>query len=131
MFISCLIIELNYAKAISARPSFSGTQALCVGRSIWQQLPPPRGSTVRGGLGLLLFDFSRSHLIRHSTIGRSSPDECWVRCRDLYLTTHNTHKRQTSMPLAGFETAISESELPHTHTLDHGATGIGAASINF
>ena len=63
-------------------------------------------------LGLPLFDFSRSHLMRHNTIGRTPSDEGWVHCRDLYLTTHNTHKRQTSMPLAGFEPAFSESEVP-------------------
>jgi len=70
------------------------------------------GSKFLLGLGLLLFDFSRSHLMRHSTIGMNPPDECWVRFRDLYLTTHNTHKRKISMPLAAFEPAISESELP-------------------
>jgi hypothetical protein len=43
--------------------------------------------------------------------------------RDLYLTTHNTHKRRTSMLPAGFEPVISASERPHTHALDHAATG--------
>ena len=69
--------------------------------------------------------------IRHNTIGRTPPDEWCVRCRDFYLTTHNTHKRQISMILAGFKPEISESELPQTHTLDHAATRIGVASISF
>jgi len=43
----------------------------------------------------------------------------------LYLTTHNTHKRQTFMPSAGFEPAIPASQRPHTHALDRAATGIG------
>jgi hypothetical protein len=34
--------------------------------------------------------------------------------RDLYLTTHNTHNRQTSMSPAGFEAAIPASERPQT-----------------
>ena len=43
----------------------------------------------------------------------------------LYLTTHDTHKRQTSMPLAGFEPAIPASEWPQIHALDRAATGTG------
>ena len=46
--------------------------------------------------------------------------------RDLYLTTHNTHKRQASMPVAGFEPAGPARERPRTHALDRAATaGIG------
>jgi len=44
--------------------------------------------------------------------------------RDLYLTTHNTLKRQTSMPVAGFETAIPTSERPQNYALDGAATRI-------
>jgi len=35
---------------------------------------------------------------RHTTLGRTPLDEWPARHRGLYLTTHNTHKRQTSMP---------------------------------
>jgi len=45
--------------------------------------------------------------------------------RKLYLTTHNTHNRQTSMAPAGFEPAIPASERPQKHVLDPAATGIG------
>jgi len=38
--------------------------------------------------------------------------------RDLYMTTHNTHKRQTSMPQAGLEPANPASEKPQIHSLD-------------
>jgi len=34
--------------------------------------------------------------IRHTTVGRSPLGEWSARRRDLYLTTHNTHSRQTS-----------------------------------
>jgi hypothetical protein len=47
-------------------------------------------------------------------------DESSVRRRDLDLT-HNTHKRQASMPLAGFEPTILASELPPTHALNRAA----------
>ena len=45
--------------------------------------------------------------------------------RDLYLTTNNTHNRQTSMPPAGFEPTISVGERPQTYALDRAATGTG------
>jgi len=32
-------------------------------------------------------------------------------------TTHNTHNRETSMPLVGFEPTISAVERPHTYEL--------------
>jgi hypothetical protein len=43
--------------------------------------------------------FSRLHndTFRHTTLGRTPLDEGPARRRDLYLTTHNTHKRQISM----------------------------------
>ena len=44
---------------------------------------------------------------------------------DLYLTTRNTHKTQTSMPSAGFEPTVPASERPQTHALDRATTGIG------
>jgi hypothetical protein len=31
---------------------------------------------------------------------------------DLYLTTHNTHNRKTSIPPVGFETIIAAGERP-------------------
>ena len=43
--------------------------------------------------------------------------------RDLYLTTYNTHNRQTSMPPVGFEPAISAGELQQTCALDRAAIG--------
>jgi hypothetical protein len=42
--------------------------------------------------------------LRHITIRRAPLDEWSARRRDLYLTTHNTHKRQTSMPPGGIRT---------------------------
>jgi hypothetical protein len=57
-------------------------------------------------------------------------DEGSARRRDLYLTTRNTHNRQTSIPPAGFEPAIPESERPQTHALDRAATGIGYNTVN-
>ena len=58
------------------------------------------------------------HTQRRTTVGRTPPVECSAQRRDLYLTTHNTHGRQKSVPPAGFEPAIPASKRPQTHTLD-------------
>ena len=55
---------------------------------------------------------------RHTTVGRTPLDERSVHRRDLYLTTHDTHNRQISMPPVGFEPTISAGERPAaTHLL--------------
>jgi len=62
---------------------------------------------------------------RHTTFNRIPLDEWSDRRRELYLTTSDTHKRQTSMPPAGFEPAILASERPQINTLDRKANEIG------
>jgi hypothetical protein len=54
------------------------------------------------GQGLLIIDVLRSQT--HTAVGRTPLDEWSARRRDLYLTRHNTHKRQTSMPPGGIRT---------------------------
>ena len=44
------------------------------------------------------------HTQRRTAVGRAPLDEWSARRRDLYLTTHNTHNRQTSMPPGGIRT---------------------------
>ena len=66
------------------------------------------------------------HTQGRTTVGKTPLGEWSARRRDLYLTTHNTHNTQTSMPPVGFEPAISAGERPQTHTLDRAATGIDA-----
>ena len=57
------------------------------------------------------------HTQQHSTVGRTPLDEWSARRRDLYLTTHDTHNRQISMPPVGFEPKISEGERPQAARL--------------
>jgi hypothetical protein len=61
------------------------------------------GSTALYGSGPPRFrrGFMITHL-RHTTVGRTPLNEGPARRRDLYRTTHNTHKRQPSMPPVGF-----------------------------
>jgi hypothetical protein len=46
---------------------------------------------------LLITEASRSHPTRHTTLDSIPLDEWSARNRDLYLTTHNIRKRQTSV----------------------------------
>jgi hypothetical protein len=62
--------------------------------------------------------------LRHSTVGRTPLDEWSGLRRNLYLSKHNTHKKETSMPPAGFGPAIP-SERPQIHALDRAAPGTG------
>ena len=66
---------------------------------------------------------------RRTTVCRIAPDEWSTRRRDLYLTTHNTHNRQTTMPPVGFEPTISTGERPQAYALDRTATGTDKNSI--
>jgi len=49
------------------------------------------------------------------TLGRSPLGKGTARRRDLSLTIHNTHKRQTYVPQARFEPTNPASERPQTH----------------
>ena len=71
------------------------------------------------------------HTQRRTTVNRTPLDEWSARHRDLYLTTHNSHNRQTSMPPVGFEPTISAGEQPQTYALDRAATGTGALHFTF
>ena len=65
------------------------------------------------------------HTQRRTTFGRTPLNEWSARRRDLYLTKHNTHSRQTSMPPVGIEPTNSVGERPKTYTLDRAAIGMG------
>jgi hypothetical protein len=70
------------------------------------------------------------HTQQRITVVRTPLDEWSAPRRDLYLKTHNTHNRQTSMPTVWFEPTISAGERPQTYALDHAATGTGNMYIS-
>ena len=82
-----------------------------------------KGPPVLVGQGLSLSIFTVS--LRHTTVGRTPLGEGSARSRELYLTAHNTHNRETSIPPAGFEPATPGSERLRTHALDRVASGLG------
>jgi hypothetical protein len=78
---------------------------------------------------LLIVEDSWSHSVRHTTLCRTPLDKWPAQCRDHYLTTNNTHNRQTSILPLEFEHTSPESERPQTHALDSAATGIRHRSM--
>ena len=85
--------------------------------------PPPQGDRASSFKRFLDHTQRRTRVTRdHSLTGVG---EWSARRRDLYLTTHNTHNRQTSSPPVGFELTISAGERPQTYALDRAATGTG------
>jgi hypothetical protein len=74
-----------------------------------------------------MFEDSRS--LRHTTLGRTAVDGRSARLGDLYLTTHNNHNRQISMPPAGFEPTIPAREGPQTHSLDRATSGMAVSLL--
>ena len=76
-----------------------------------------------------LFLMFQDHTQRRITVGRTPLDEWSARRRDLYLTTYNTHNRQTTMPPVGFEPTISADERPQTYALDRTATETGYSTV--
>jgi hypothetical protein len=95
------------------KPSARGTQVV----SRWPIFVFPHGATAPSGTGPPHHQ-GFTITLRHTTLGRTPLDEGPARRRDLYLTTHNSHKRQTSKPPVGFEPTIPVSERPQTHALD-------------
>jgi hypothetical protein len=83
---------------------------------LWWDSPPwARGSS---------FPRLHDHTQLHITLGRTPLNEWSARRRDLYLTTHNAHNRQTAMVPAWLEPTIPASKRPQIHALDRAATGI-------
>jgi hypothetical protein len=76
--------------------------------------------------GLLIIGDSSHSDIPHSVGLLSTSDQPDA---DLYPPTHNTHKRKTSMPRAGFEPTILVSKRPQTQAVDRAATGIATILI--
>jgi hypothetical protein len=74
------------------------SEYFCLPLSVWfhQFFPLWRNSPTRTMAALLLRFLA--HTQWHTTIGRTPLDEGSTRRKDLYLTSHNTHQTQTSMP---------------------------------
>ena len=70
--------------------------------------------------GVMASSFLRflDHTQRRTTVSRTPLDEWSARRRDLYLTTHNRHNRQISMPRVELEPTISAGERLQSNALD-------------
>ena len=74
--------------------------------SLFLALQPPQWARAS------LFSSFLDHTQRRTTVSRTPLDEWSARRSNLYLTTHKTHNKQTSMSQAGFETTILMVILP-------------------
>jgi hypothetical protein len=83
----------------------------------------PRGLTAPGGPQPPHY-VAFAITLRHIALDRTPPDEGSAQRTELYLTTHNTHTRQTSKHLAAIGPAVTTSNRPKTHALDRAATCI-------
>jgi hypothetical protein len=83
---------------------------ICLSFLVWHILP----TRLRCG-GLLLHPITLNDTY---ALGKTPLDEGSACRRDIYITTHNIHNRQTSMPSAKFEPAIPVTKRPQTHVLD-------------
>jgi hypothetical protein len=134
MPVTCLHALLHFLKQVKFTTSSCLCDDLCVRACVRALL-----TNFRGVCSLLMHFFSwrkspfwegYSHCrgftitLRRTTLVRTSLDEWSAPFRDLYLTAHNTHNRQTSMPLVWSEPATPASERPQTHALDRAATTI-------
>jgi len=63
-------------------------------------------------------------------IGGAPLDEGSASSKNLYLTKHDTHKRQTSIPPVKFEPVTPTSQLLQTHRRDGAATSTGNVFSN-
>jgi len=98
----------------TTRPAHS---LICITFFLWRCDP----TRVMASSFLMFLD----HTQRRTSVGMTPLDGWSARRRDLYLTTHNNHIRQISMPPVGFEPTISAGERPQTYVLDRAATGTG------
>ena len=67
-------------------------------------------------LHVITLNDARMHTHTHNR--QESLGEGSALCRDLYLITHNIHKRQTSMSATGFKPTIPASERPQTYAIE-------------
>ena len=71
------------------------------------------------GQGLLIFEAPHSLRLLWTSYQPDTHTSTWQH------TTHNTHKRQTFMPLVGFESAIPASKPLHIYAVECAANGTG------
>jgi hypothetical protein len=116
--VACLLYRNAHLRSLTSAVSVTVYQAK---RLLQQELnlgfvhlfPFFHDATAHSGLGPPQYPVFTITL-RHTTLGRTPLGECSAWRRDHYLTTRNIHKRQTSMPPAGFEPATPASERPQT-----------------
>jgi len=78
---------------------------------------PPNGATAHSGPEPTHYN-SFTVTLKQTTLGGTPLNEGSARRRDFYLSTRNTHNRQTSMPQTGFEPTIPKRKRLQTNAVD-------------
>jgi hypothetical protein len=78
---------------------------------------------------LYLITLNDTYTHTHTTLSRTPLYRWSARCRDLYLTTHNIHNREISIPPAGLEPTNSASDRLKTYAYKRAAAGIGIFTL--
>jgi len=101
------INELGFLTGFSRKTLFNCVFFYWRYNPLWVCILQPSGGAIASSRTRFL-----DHTQRRATIGRTPLDEWSIRRRDLYLTIHNNHNRQTSMSPVGFEPTIAAGERP-------------------
>ena len=80
---------------------------------------PSKDATAPRGPGIPHYRGYSTTIFRHTTLSTSPLDEWSARSRDLYLTKHNTDKRQISMSVGGIRTHSASNRKPADPSLRH------------
>jgi hypothetical protein len=115
-FVRPILLEISTSKLILVRGNFLQKQRTEISIRIqhfflpWRNSPSePKPPHYR--------EFTIT--LRPTTLGRTPLDEWSARRRDLYLTTHDNHTRQISIPPAGFEPTIPASNQDLNYICGH------------
>jgi hypothetical protein len=100
-----------YSFRQNAQKAVATNTAFIAARIFMSRSSPHHGATASSGPGPHYYR-GVAVTLWHATLSRSSLYQWSTPRRDLYLTPHNTHEGQISMPFAGFEHAIPASRKP-------------------
>ena len=88
-------------EGLSCGRDASNKDDYCDSNKLPRHISFTHGATAPSGRGPHHHHRGFTITLSHTTLGRTPLDEWSVRRRGLYLTTNNTHNRQTSMPRRG------------------------------
>jgi hypothetical protein len=133
----CLPLHYSFNLVPSVFPSVTNsllvanTNYVCVCVCVFFIVSFPLALRPNSDHGLVILEAFLDQTQRRNTVGRTPLDEWSAYRRHLYLTTHNTHNRQTSMPPGAIRTHDLSRRAAADLALDNAATGTGYHNFTF